>query len=388
MKNNKAKLSIFVYSLGGGGAEKAAIELIVGLNKNFDIKLLLFSDIVKYKLPDNIAYEVLDSFDFYDNPIKKLLKLPWLAYKYAAFCKKHDINISLSLLSRPNIISVASRFFGNKAEIVLSEHSTLSHYYGNSVPEIVMKKIISVLYKKSNKIIAVSNGAKSDMVENFSVSSEKIHVLHNPIDINLIVSRSHEAVKIDMSKFTFITCGRLIKSKNVEMVILAFAKQQDLNTQLIILGEGEQEQELKEICEKYAISERVFFLGFTQNPYAYFSKSSVFVFGSNLEALPTVLIEALACNLPIISTDCPSGPSEILCDDNAFFADGIKYAKYGLLVKVGDTSSFSNAMKIMSENTILRENFSKIAYQRAIDFEKEKIFEKYTEVLLSDEKLS
>jgi N-acetylgalactosamine-N,N'-diacetylbacillosaminyl-diphospho-undecaprenol 4-alpha-N-acetylgalactosaminyltransferase len=375
------KLSIFIYSLGGGGAEKAALELCVGLHESYDVRLILFSDVIKYDLPDGIKYEVLDSFDFYANPLKKLLKLPLLAYKYARYCRQSGIDISLSFLSRPNIISVMSMFFGNQAKIILSEHSTLSHYYGQSLAERALKKIIKILYPKADKIVAVSSGAKDDLIASFGVASEKIDVVYNPIDIEKIRAMSREVVGFEKSGFTMMTCGRLIESKNVEMLIRSFAFAGIDDSRLMILGDGEERQKLQELATTIGVGEKVHFVGFTQNPYAYMSMADVFVFGSRLEALPTVLIEALVCDLPIISTDCPSGPDEILYGMDYAFENGIKKARYWILTKMDDIDAMQRAMNLIYEDVTMRNEYKNRACIRAKDFAKETIFEKYKAIL-------
>jgi len=371
------KLCIFIYSLGGGGAEKAALELAIGLQNSYDVKIMLFSDVVKYELPASIDYEILDEFDFYSNPIKKLLKLPLLAYKYANFCKKNSIDISLSFLSRPNIISILSKFFGNQTKIIISEHSTPSYYYGSSLPETILKKMLENLYPKADKIIAVSKGTKDDLVTAFNVPESKITILHNPIDIERIKKMAKEHVDFDFDGFIFITCGRLIESKNTAMLIRAFAKASLQNTKLLILGEGEDRESLEKLSKAVGVDKSVYFIGFTQNPYAYMNKADCFVFGSKLEALPTVLIEALSCNLPIISTDCPSGPDEILCGTDFAFENGIKTAKYGILTELDNEDAFCLAMKTIFTDETLRQKYKKNSSIRAMDFEKTKIFENY-----------
>ncbi len=386
MNNNKIRqkkrVAIFVYSLGGGGAEKAALELIQGLKEEFDISILLFSPVVKYTLPSGLNYEVLDKFDFHDNPIKKILKLPFLAYKYAKFCKQNHIDISLSILSRPNIISLLSKFFGNRAKIVLSEHSTLSHYYGSSLSESLMKKLISSIYKLADKIICVSKGSREDLIKNFCVPSEKAVVINNPIDIQKIQAMSLEKLYEKSSgEFSFLTCGRLIKSKNCSMLIEAFAKANIPNSRLLILGEGEERGSLELLSSELGVAQKIDFVGFSDNPYAYMSRSDLFVFTSNLEALPTVLIEALSCALPVLSTDCPSGPEEILCGEDIGFENGIKMAKYGILTQMNDTDSFAKAMRLMYNDQKLRESYAASALVRASEFAKDAMNKKYRETL-------
>jgi N-acetylgalactosamine-N,N'-diacetylbacillosaminyl-diphospho-undecaprenol 4-alpha-N-acetylgalactosaminyltransferase len=376
------KLCIFIYSLGGGGAEKAALELAKGLSSEYDLKVLLFCDIVKYELPQGFSYTVLDSYDFESNALVKFLKIPFLAYKYAKYCKKNEIDISLSILSRPNLIALVSRFFGNTSKIVISEHSTLSRYYQCGLAAKGLKKLISLLYPSADQVVAVSSGCAQDLTENFGVESSKVEVIYNPIDIELIRKMAKEPCDMDRGEvFSFVTCGRLIKSKNMEMIIQAFALCDLEKSRLIVIGEGEERAALEALVRKLGVSDSVQFVGFMANPYTYFERSDVFVFASRFEALPTVLIEALVCGLPVISTDCPSGPAEILCADGGCFEGGLKEVRHGTLVEMENVYAFARAMSRLAHDEDLRKRFKQASDVRANDFAKEQVLEHYKMVL-------
>jgi N-acetylgalactosamine-N,N'-diacetylbacillosaminyl-diphospho-undecaprenol 4-alpha-N-acetylgalactosaminyltransferase len=376
------KLCIFIYSLGGGGAEKAALELVKGLSSEYDLKLLLFCDVVKYELPQGLSYDVLDGYDFEANALVKLFKIPLLAYKYAKYCRENEIDISLSILSRPNLIALVSRLFGNRAKLVISEHSTLSRYYQSGIAAKGLKRLISLLYPTADRVIAVSSGCAEDLTQNFGVAPQKVQVVYNPIDIELIHKISAQPCAIGRDGiFTFVTCGRLIKSKNMEMVIQAFALCDIEKSRLVVIGEGEERAALEALADKLGVSDSVIFVGFTANPYAYFGRSDAFVFASRFEALPTVLIEALVCGLPVISTDCPSGPAEILCAGDEEYKNGTKIAKNGILVEMENVYAFAKAMSTLAHDEGLRERFVQASDDRANDFAKEQILQQYKRVL-------
>jgi len=141
---------------------------------------------------------------------------------------------------------------------------------------------------------------------------------------------------------------------------------------LIVIGEGELRPVLCELARKLNIHESVEFVGFKENPYAWISKADIFVLSSDYEGFPNVLLESMACKTPIISVDCPSGPSEIITD-----------CENGLLVPTHDEEGMAMAVKNLLNNQELRDQFSKEGLKRVEDFAIEKIFPQYEKLFLS-----
>jgi N-acetylgalactosamine-N,N'-diacetylbacillosaminyl-diphospho-undecaprenol 4-alpha-N-acetylgalactosaminyltransferase len=152
-------------------------------------------------------------------------------------------------------------------------------------------------------------------------------------------------------------------------------------TILVILGEGELKEELEKLIENLNLEKKVFLLGFQKNPFKFLKNSSIFVLSSVQEGLPMVLIEAMACSLPVIATDCPGGNREILDPDYNLKVEKMKLGKYGILIPPKNPEEISKATSLLLKNENLRKEYAKKSLERAKDFSVEKIVPKWLEIL-------
>lgn len=376
------KVAIFIYSLGGGGAEKAILELATGLKNDFDVRIVTMSPVQSY---DDYGFEVvsLHRHDLSSSVIDKALSVFKIASSFASYCKKEGIEVVISALSRPNLIAALAKMLYPRLYLIAAEHTTLSNYYDNTTASKALKFALSLAYKVASKVVAVSSGIKDDLVQNFGVKKSKVHVIYNPVDIQKIKLMALQGVDRNSSEFVFVTAGRLVESKNYPFLFEAF-KSMPSFCKLWILGAGELESELKFLAVEMGIHERVTFFGFCENPYSYFASADAFVMSSRLEGLPTVLIEALACGVPVISTDCKSGPREILKGDADMLVSGMEKAEYGLLVSLDSPRFLALAMSKMVDEESLRVELRKKSAQRVNDFSKEHAFEAYKKLILKE----
>ncbi|CAA6811317.1 MAG: Alpha-1,4-N-acetylgalactosamine transferase PglJ (EC [uncultured Sulfurovum sp.] len=385
-EKSKPTLSILIYSLAGGGAERVVSILLQELKDKYDITLVLMRDKIDYEIPQSIKIHFLENSQPDEHGILKLLKLPVLGWKYKKFCQENNIEVSLAFMNRPSYVSIFAKLFGNKAFTTISERTTPSMMYrADNLVSKISKYLIKKLYPKADFIVCNAEGNRQDLTENFGIPLALTSTIHNPFDLAKIEKLSEEPVEgIDFNKFTFVSVGRLDTGKNHTMMIDAFAKIENKNVQLIILGEGGLKVTLEEQIRFLNLEKRVFLLGFDSNPYKYFSKSDCFVFSSSYEGFPNVLVEALACALPIISTDCKSGPREILAPSSkiAFqLKDKNEVAEYGILIPINNTNKLKEMMNLMLKDIELRENYRQRAKKRAKSFDKALIVDAYIDVL-------
>jgi len=246
----------------------------------------------------------------------------------------------LSVMSHANVIAIlARRLAGVRTRIVVSEHTTTSaaiqRARGWSAHAVY--RLMPWLYRKSDAIVAVSGEAARDLERFLRLPRGAAQVIYNPFDLASIACKASEPVSHPWflpgaSRPVILSVGRLTEAKDFSTLIRAFAKVRGCsNARLLILGEGELRSELMELAQSLGLDGDDFQMpGFVRNPYSYLARAALFVLSSRWEGLPGVLIEALACGAPVVSTDCMSGPREILADGH-----------WGRLVPVGDSSALA-----------------------------------------------
>lgn len=371
----KKKLSILIYSLANGGAERVVSILLNTLKEKYEITLFLMNDTVFYDIPQDIKIVYLEKSNPKESGIKKLLKLPFLAWKLKKYNKN---NISISFMNRANYINILAKIFGMKSRVIISERAMPSFQHANGIQGKINRFLIKNLYSKADLIIANSRGNTCDLIENFNC--KRVETINNPIDLEKIKELSSQKVEFRDDSFTFITIGRLDKGKNHKLMIDAM---HNIDAKLYIIGDGELKDELENHIKSLNLENKVMLLGKQINPYKFLKQADCFLFSSNYEGFPNVILEALACNLPIISTDCKSGPREILSpnSDINLKLDKMEFSKYGILVPLNNKKNLNEAMNVVINNEKLRNNYRKKALDKVSDFRIENIIGKYEEVI-------
>lgn len=368
MRNSSSRLAIFLHGLYGGGVERVMLNLARGISeRNYPVDLILVRATGPYsnQIPD--AIRVIDL-----KAHRALFSIPALV-RYL----NHERPMALlSTIDYTNVIALlASRFVRKRPRILVAEHDTFSHRISQISWKyrILLSTFHRLFYPWADTIIAVSNGAANDLTQTTGISRDRIRVISNPVitpDLYKMVKESPQHPWFESNNIPIILAvGRLTKQKDFPTLLYAFSEvRKHRLARLIILGEGEDRQFLEELILQLGISEDVDLPGFVPNPYAYMSHANLFVLSSRWEGLPTVLIEALFCGLPVVSTDCPSGPLEIL-----------KNGQYGLLVPVGNTGALELAIcSALNGDTPFPIDESWQIY------EMEKVVDQYLNVLLKD----
>ena len=258
---------------------------------------------------------------------------------------------------------------GRKGKLFLSDHEHLtSSYIGRGrVKPSYLKNIIRFSYPLASGVVAVSRGVKEDLCDLGNLPEHKVRVIYNPAAIGIPSDREAPSVKSQLwgvgVAFHILTVGRLVTQKDHASLIKAFALlPKDINTKLVILGEGPLRAELEALVTQLKLDGRVLLPGFMVDPYPWFQSADLFVLSSLWEGFGNVIVEAFECGLPVVSTNCPSGPAEILDD-----------GQFGKLVPVNDPAALAAAiaesLKISHDRVALK--------RRAQDFSVRKISDEY-----------
>jgi len=376
----KRKILLFINSLYSAGAERVFSILSNYLNEREDIELhiVMIDNIVMYDLPKTQNFKIFkpSKTENPKNPYWKFLELPLLALRLSKYIKENDIDIAVSFLYRANYINLISKLLKSNHKAVINIRSTTSRYLKEGVSGKVNLFLIKNLFNLADLIISNSYGVKKDLETLFEIKTRHISI-PNPLNIDKIQrlrkEKDEKYFLVDENKKYIISVGRLIPLKRNKDLIDAFRKikgkiDEDIN--LLFLGDGALKEELKDYVKKSDIENRVLFLGNVKNPFYYLDKSLFFVLTSETEGFPNVLTEAMACNLPVISSNCKSGPSEIL--DNG---------KYGFLYEVGDVAGLSELMLNLIKDGELRNKYSTLAFNRAKDYKLDNIMKLFYEAI-------
>jgi glycosyltransferase involved in cell wall biosynthesis len=366
--NKKIKVAFLVPLMEMGGAERCVLNIIKGLDKNkFEVSLVLakrVGPLIKEIPPQTPV------FDFKTTHVRNIL------LKLVKYLKQEKPDIVLSAISHINFVSIlAIMLSGTKTKLVVTERTTFSRVSA-TVPKLshrliarfVFPVLMKLFYLRADSIVGVSKGVARDLSKIIG-ESDKITFIYNPLNIELISKLSE-----DLPEYPFIrdpripvilAAGRLVRAKDYPTMIKAFSLVcKEKPSYLVILGVGEEKGNLEKLAGELGIESRVFLLGVKNNPYGYMADADVFVLSSTREGFPNVIVESMACGTPVISTDCQSGPNEI-----------IENGRNGLLVPMGDEKALAQALLKVINDDKLREKFSsngkiaaqKFSFQRSID---------------------
>jgi glycosyltransferase involved in cell wall biosynthesis len=330
---SRKRLAFFLPDMRGGGAERVALRLIEDfLKAGHEVDLVLLQKIGELLplLPPEVQV-----FDLAAPRVRGGI-LPLV--RYFRRRRPHAIQISMWPLTVIGII--AHRLARSKARIVTSDHAALSKHYPPSNPLAYRSLIWSVrlFYPLADARILVANDAADDLARISGIDRNSLEVVYNPVGeppANVGTTRDIEALWGSAER-RIITVGTLKDQKNHQLLIRSFARAfRGEPVKLMILGEGaDLRPVLEALSVELGVAEQVLLPGFTTHPWPYYASADLFALSSDYEGYPLVLIEALRLGLPIVSTDCKSGPREIL--------DG---GRYGTLVPVGDEVALAEAMK-------------------------------------------
>lgn len=322
-KENKLrkKIILIIPKLWLGGTERVVVKTAQLLSQIYDVCIVVFDN------KDAVYYPECEVIDLMlpvkRGYIRKIINVFKRTRKVRKIKKEKKIDVSISFGSTANIVNVLSKY----QEQVITEIRAFEYKKLNFLDNYILRK--------SDDVICCSNEIASKYINEFPKYNYKLKVIYNPYDIKAIENLGQEPVlDYKFNNKTVITHGRLNPIKDYSRLIKAFrlVKNTIPEAQLLIVGSGNEEENLNRLIKKLCMQDSIRILGYRSNPYAYLAKASLFVLSSFTEGFPNSLVEGMIF-LPVISTDCPSGPSEILRVESSYErAEDVIYAEYGILV--------------------------------------------------------
>lgn len=326
-------ISILLPDLRGGGAERVNIDLAYEFARlGHQVEFVLMQG--KGEFLDDIK----NDFSVVSLDTKRMRSVPMALAGYLRARRPDALLVSMWPLT---VMAPLSLLLARvKCRLIVSEHNSLSVQYSSwgRLHYVLMRMSMVLGYRLVKRKVAVSQGVARDVASLACLNPDSFTVIHNPVAPPR--EPSCEEMLLAESLWTvergsrIITVGSMKEQKNHALIIEAMSKLDIPGAQLMIVGAGSMLEESRRLAERLGVSDKVVFAGFKSNPAPFYYSADLFVLSSNYEGFGNVIVEAMSCGLPVVSTDCPSGPSEIL-----------DHGRYGKLVPVRDMQSLMVAIR-------------------------------------------
>ena len=329
----RGPIAFFLPTLSGGGAERVIVNLAQGMaDRGLPVHLVVAAadGVLLGQLPPSVRLVDLRA----PRVLRSLVPL-------TGYLRRERPRVLISSMSHANLVALwAAKLARRATPVMVTVHNTMSQaipQQGRLAGEL-WPHLLRTFYPWAACVIAVSRGAADDLARTSGLPRERVRVIYNPVITPTMMVLASESPDhpwfVPGQPPVILGVGRLTRQKDFPTLIRAFAKvRQCRSARLMILGEGEERPHLEALTQELGLTDDVALPGFRENAMTYMAKSALFVLSSAWEGLPTVLIEALATGTQVVSTDCPSGPREILQE-----------GRLGALVPVGNAAALSEAI--------------------------------------------
>ncbi|NNF75996.1 MAG: glycosyltransferase [Flavobacteriaceae bacterium] len=384
MDNRRKHIAIMAISMNIGGTERVISLLLPKLVKDYRVSLVLLSEEIAFDIPSEVNIHVLGSSEkvLTTSPLQKIWFTLGYFRKYYRLVKRERFDVSLSFLALPNFINsaVANLFRNPKIRTIISERCYPSQMYARSRFSMIIARIFyPLLYNRNDMLFSNSVYINNDLKNRFGVKIP-MAVVYNPVKLKPLEKElsATENRKI----FNVINVGSHVFVKNQMMILKAINRLDDTYV-LTLLGDGNLTDSMTDFAIDTGISKRLNMRGRVGNVENYLSESDCFVLSSRTEGFPNVILEAMANGVPVISTNCMSGPLEILNDNQPVQIEkgGFVLARYGVLVNVDDDDGLAQALEFLKSHPDKRLEYINLGLQKAQEFDLTVIYKKFKDLI-------
>lgn len=362
------KVLLIIHQLRNGGAEQAITLLANTLREHCEITLVVFDGSHQDYIPQ-VSVIDLHSPKSRSN-IFKLFQLCWRIHQIRKIKKQVQFDVAISFLPGPNLVNCLSRCNERVIISVRNMQSQLPSDKGRWLANYIS-------FQKADKIVAVSQDVKEDILDNHKKMIEKTIVIPNMVDEDKIKNNQKEKIQGTINwqqdDFVILNMGRFIQQKGQWHLIKAMkcVTQKHPNAKLLLLGRGELEESFQNLIRILQLEKNIFLLGFQKNPYAYLQCADLYVSTSLYEGMPNVILEAMTCCIPIIATECLGGIREILCGEKDNY--GVLISPLAAAIDISTHISAEEerlAQEILTvmEDKKKREKLAQLSQKRVKDF--------------------
>ncbi len=353
---NIGRVAFFLPSLRGGGAERSAVNLAAGFAaRGVVVDMVLARAAGPYLQNLHPDVRVVDL-----GAPRVLYSLPRLS----RYLRSQRPDAMVCFMDHANLVALAARWLsGAPTRVIGTVHhnKTVQREQFRGVKVRAVTRMAWRAYPRLDAVVAVSHGVAESLARESGMPLEDIHTIYNPIVTPGLEARLRAAAPGARGGGLVVGMGRLDAPKDFETLIRAFvAVRARRPARLLILGDGPGRPQLQALANQTGVADDVTFAGFVDDPYTTLLGADVFVLSSRSEGLPTALIEAMACGCPVVSTNCPSGPEEIL-----------EGGRHGRLVPVGDAAALADAivetMESPPDRDMLRRRAGDFSLEKSVD---------------------
>ena len=367
--SERPRILCVVNSLEGGGAERVFVQVAGALMRSawrpsVHIALLDAAE-RRYAAPPGAPLAQLDARGGLAAGARQLL----------ATARAVRPDLLLSFLTRANCASIlVGAALGVPA--VVSERIDTRRHFGPGAG--LQHRMVRLLYPRARRVLAVSRGVGDALCGRYGVSRARLVVIPNPVDAQALRAAAAAEPACALPPRFLAAIGRLVPAKNFPMLLHAFARS-DAFPHLVVMGEGPERPRLEGLAAALGLARRVRFLGFVGNPHAILARAAGYAASSNVEGFPNALVEAMALGVPVLATDCPSGPAEIL-ERPAQAPAGLLQLPAGLLAPVGDEPAFTQGLHRLARPAIAAA-LARGGAARIAAYSPERVFAAYEQAL-------